>query len=121
MPRPKICAGFCNFLLDNGADFGIIVNAVTQDKCIWSSIEVVITSTTGNRVAVLSGSRVRIPPTPPKETSETVWFRTFLVFEKIFPLIFLKSLDFSRKYLQMQSKTRILYAIVLMVYIVNKL
>ena len=37
----------------------------------WSSIEVVITSTTGNRVAVLSGSRVRIPPTPPKSRLST--------------------------------------------------
>ena len=34
-------------------------------KLIWSGIEAVITSTTGNRVAVLSGPRVRIPPTPP--------------------------------------------------------
>ncbi len=31
----------------------------------WSGIEVVITSTTGNRVAVMSGTRVQIPPTPP--------------------------------------------------------
>ena len=31
-----------------------------------SGIEVVITSTIGNRVAVKSGPRVRIPPTAPK-------------------------------------------------------
>ena len=39
------------------------MSIVTAD--IWSGIEAVITSTTGNRVAVLSGPRVRIPPTPP--------------------------------------------------------
>ena len=40
------------------------MSIVTAD--IWSGIEAVITSTTGNRVAVLSGPRVRIPPTPPE-------------------------------------------------------
>ena len=35
-------------------------------QTLWNGIEVVITSTTGNRVAVMSGTRVRIPPTPPK-------------------------------------------------------
>ena len=34
---------------------------------IWSSIEEVITSTTGNRVYVKSVPRVRIPPTPPNK------------------------------------------------------
>ena len=34
---------------------------------ICSGIEVVITSTTGNRVAVKSGTRVQIPPTAPKK------------------------------------------------------
>ena len=34
---------------------------------IWSCIEVVITSTIGNRVAVMSGTRVQIPPTPPEK------------------------------------------------------
>ena len=33
-----------------------------------SGIEEVITSTTGNRVAVMSGTRVRIPPTPPNKS-----------------------------------------------------
>ena len=33
---------------------------------ICSGIEEVITSTTGNRVVVKSGTRVRIPPAPPK-------------------------------------------------------
>ena len=32
---------------------------------IWSRIEVAITSTIGNRVAVMSGTWVQIPPTPP--------------------------------------------------------
>ena len=36
------------------------------EQTCWRSIEVVITSTTGNRVAVMSGTRVRIPPSPPK-------------------------------------------------------
>ena len=40
--------------------------ATAADNCIWSGIEAVITSTTGNRVYVKSVPRVRIPPTPPK-------------------------------------------------------
>ena len=36
-------------------------------KRICSGIEEVITSTTGNRVVVKSGTRVRIPPTAPKK------------------------------------------------------
>lgn len=36
------------------------------EQTCWRSIEVVITSTTGNRVAVMSGTRVRIPPSPPR-------------------------------------------------------
>ena len=36
---------------------------------IWRCIEVVITSTIGNRVAVMSGTRVQIPPTPPTKKS----------------------------------------------------
>ena len=48
---------------------------------MWSSIEVVITSTTGNRVAVKSGPRVRIPPTPPEPQSLIYQgLRFFLVF-----------------------------------------
>ena len=37
-----------------------------SQRNICSGIEVVITSTTGNRVVVKSGTRVRIPPAPPK-------------------------------------------------------
>ena len=36
---------------------------------IRRSIEVVITSTIGNRVAVMSGTRVRIPPSPPEKST----------------------------------------------------
>ena len=41
------------------------MSIVTAD--IWSGIEAVITSTTGNRVTAKSRPRVRIPPTAPYE------------------------------------------------------
>ena len=43
-----------------------------SQRNICSGIEVVITSTTGNRVGVLSASRVRISPTPPK-SRHPIW------------------------------------------------
>ena len=50
-------------------------------QTLWNGIEVVITSTTGNRVAVMSGTRVRIPPTPPKMKSrDHSGLGTFFVF-----------------------------------------
>ena len=49
---------------------------------MWSSIEVVITSTTGNRVTVKSRPRVRIPPTPPKQKPRiTLVMRGFCFFK----------------------------------------
>ena len=42
-----------------------------SQRNICSGIEVVITSTTGNRVVVKSGTRVQIPPTAPKETNKS--------------------------------------------------
>ena len=41
-------------------------------KRICSGIEEVITSTTGNRVVVKSGTRVRIPPTAPVKNPVTM-------------------------------------------------
>ena len=52
--------------------------ATAADKRIWSGIEAVITSTTGNRVTVKSRPRVRIPPTPPK--NRRMHFRILLFF-----------------------------------------
>ena len=39
----------------------------------------VITSTTGNRVAVKSGTRVQIPPTAPKDTGSKRLSGVFLI------------------------------------------
>ena len=63
------------------------MSIVTAD--IWSGIEAVITSTTGNRVAVLSGPRVRIPPTPPRNAvvHDTMGYRIFLFFCRRSPYI----------------------------------
>ena len=47
-------------------------------KALWNGIEVVITSTTGNRVAVMSGTRVRIPPIPPQTLIKLNLIRVFL-------------------------------------------
>jgi uncharacterized cupin superfamily protein len=58
------------FPLDNPGKFAIIVNAVVTAR-ICSGIEVVITSTTGNRVVVKSGTRVQIPPTAPEKIPVT--------------------------------------------------
>ena len=68
------------FHLDKPRIFGIIVHAVCQQNRICSGIEEVITSTTGNRVVVKSGTRVRIPPTAPtrkprKHTVSPVFLR----------------------------------------------
>ena len=49
----------------------------TGADTIRSGIEEVITSTTGNRVAVMSGTRVRIPPTPPKTGAPAKRVRLF--------------------------------------------
>ena len=57
------------FHLDKPRIFGIIVHVVCQQNRICSGIEEVITSTTGNRVVVKSGTRVRIPPTAPDPAS----------------------------------------------------
>ena len=57
------------------------MSIVTAD--IWSGIEAVITSTTGNRVAVLSGPRVRIPPTPPQKAPKTYVFGAFTILFKL--------------------------------------
>ena len=62
----------------------------------WSSIEVVITSTTGNRVTVKSRPRVQIPPAPPYKNAnidtasvnisvlilypKSLWLQAFLYF-----------------------------------------
>ena len=46
--------------------------AAQDQNCIWSSIEEVITGTTGNRVTVKSRPRVRIPSAPPYEKSPLV-------------------------------------------------
>lgn len=46
-------------------------------KALWNGIEVVITSTTGNRVAVMSGTRVRIPPIPPQTLIKSDLVRVF--------------------------------------------
>ncbi len=61
------CTAPQKFRLDKLRIFGIIVHAVCQQNRICSGIEEVITSTTGNRVVVKSGTRVRIPPTAPTE------------------------------------------------------
>ena len=50
---------------------------------ICSGIEVVITSTTGNRVVVKSGTRVRIPPTAPEKPErchavKAAWHQAYL-------------------------------------------
>ena len=47
---------------------------------ICSGIEEVITSTTGNRVAVLSGPRVRIPPCPPSIFYRNIFVKSVLRF-----------------------------------------
>ena len=47
-----------------------------------SSIEVVITSTTGNRVAVKSGPRVRISPAAPKKTDVPFGTSVFFIRER---------------------------------------
>ena len=54
-----------NLGLTNARRAYIIYQARCAAKTIWSSIEVVITSTIGNRVTVKSRPRVQIPPTPP--------------------------------------------------------
>ena len=66
--------------LDKCQIFDIIIVAVLLEKRICSGIEEVITSTTGNRVVVKSGTRVRIPPTAPEKAPETCVFRDFLFF-----------------------------------------
>ncbi len=65
-----ICCIFCYLCIDNVQNFGIIIFAVRSKKRICSGIEEVITSTTGNRVVVKSGTRVRIPPTAPKRNGD---------------------------------------------------
>ena len=63
-----------SFVYDNGAVSGSDTERPRLRPAFdtWSSIEVVITSTTGNRVGVLSASRVRISPTPPK-SRHPIW------------------------------------------------
>ena len=51
-----------------------------QHNRIWSSIEVVITGTTGNRVYLKKVPRVQIPPAPPEKTAVQMncgFFRTY--------------------------------------------
>ncbi len=54
----------------------------------------VITSTTGNRVAVLSGTRVRIPPTPPEKTASKCsdLLAVFLIFADFYEIFHFKKL-----------------------------
>ena len=47
--------------------YNIKVGCQMTPTYTWRCIEVVITSTIGNRVAVMSGTRVRIPPSPPEK------------------------------------------------------
>ena len=49
------------------------------EQTCWRSIEVVITSTTGNRVAVMSGTRVRIPPSPPRRSKLCIACSDFFI------------------------------------------
>ena len=53
-----------------------------QRNRIWSSIEVVITGTTGNRVYPKRVPRVQIPPAPPRNAvvHDTMGYRIFLFF-----------------------------------------
>ena len=53
--------------MTNGENCGIIYRSHEAKKEIWRSRVVGLARTTGNRVTVKSGSRVRISPSPPKE------------------------------------------------------
>ena len=63
-PSSKIYRFFCAFRLTRRR-FLVYETVLLRQHFICSGIEVVITSTTGNRVAVKSGTRVQIPPTAP--------------------------------------------------------
>ena len=58
----------------------IYMSCLMQHNRIWSSIEVVITGTTGNRVYLKRVPRVQIPPAPPRNAvvHDTMGYRTFL-------------------------------------------
>ena len=68
-------------MLDKSKETMYYIKAVCGRHKIWSSIEVVITGTTGNRVYPKRVPRVQIPPAPPEQKHrKSKDFRCFSAF-----------------------------------------
>ena len=81
-------------MLDKSSETMYYIKAVCETH-IWSSIEVVITGTTGNRVYPKRVPRVQIPPAPPE---------TERVIRKDGSFFCLELMEFERPALRMQGK-----------------